>query len=390
MRIIMGAVMSLSPFSPGMAWNWLQHIVGFQKLGHDVYYVEEVKPGWCVDAQGRKCDFEHSVNRDRFLAIMKQFGLRNRACQIYNRGEATCGLSVSTMTSVAKDADLLINMSGHIKTDFVVENVRRRVYVDQDPVYTQIWRAEYGKELDFSRHDIFFTVGLNIGSPYSSVPDCGIKWHYTLPPVVLEYWPFVINRTCKRLTTIASWTDYGDLCYQGEWYGSKCEEFRRFAELPRRVNQEFEIALKSYLEEDGGIQLLRSNGWLLGRADRIADLPGYRSYIERSRGEIGIAKNAYVKGRSGWFSDRSAHYLASGKPVLHQSTGMERSLPTGRGLLTFRTMDEAVAAIDAVNRSYEDHCRAAREFAEEYLDHRKVLPKMLDLCMSDQIERSPG
>ncbi|MBI2953242.1 MAG: glycosyltransferase family 1 protein [Chloroflexi bacterium] len=386
MKIILGAVISLTPFSPGMAWNWIHHALGFRKLGHDVYYVEEVKPGWCVDAQGRQCDFEHSVNRELFQTIMKRFGLMERACQLYNSGEATHGLSLSTLMTLAKDADLLINMSGHVKTDFVLSQARRRIYVDQDPVYTQLWRAEYGKELDFGKHDIFFTVGLNIGTPYTSIPDCDTKWHHTLPPVVLEHWPFYIDRTCRRFTTVASWTDYPDLCYRGEWYGSKYEEFKRFAALPRRVDQEFEIALKSYRGDDEGIQLLRSNGWLLSEAGRVADLSNYRSYIAQSRGEIGIAKNAYVKGRSGWFSDRSAHYLAAGKPVLHQSTGLERCLPTGRGLFAFGTMDEAVAAIEAINQDYEAHCRAAREFAEEYLDYRKILPRMLDLCTAQQLK----
>jgi hypothetical protein len=134
--------------------------------------------------------------------------------------------------------------------------------------------------------------------------------------------------------------------------------------------------------DEADIRLLKDNGWVLTEASLIADLSSYQRYIARSRAEIGIAKNAYVKGCSGWFSDRAAHYLASGKPVLAQSTGFERCVPTGRGLLTFRNMEEAVAGVEEINRDYEAHCRAAREFAEEYLDYRKVLPEMLELCMA--------
>ena len=382
MKIIVGAVISLSPYSPGIAWDWLQCTLGFQKLGHDVYYIEEVEPDWCIDAQGQKSDLEHSVNREMFYKTMDRFGLMDRACQIYNCGEATFGLSLNSLTDVAKEADVLINMSGHIKADFILTNVKRRVYVDQDPVYTQVWHAEYGVDLGFGKHDVFFTMGLNIGTPYSSIPDCGVKWHHILPPVVLEYWPVNIDASCRLFTTIASWSGYSDLCYQGEWYRSKYEEFQRFAELPRKVPQELEIILKSYRGEDPGIRLLKDNGWLLSDATQINDLSSYQNYIARSRAEIGIAQNAYVKGHSGWFSDRASHYLASGKPVLAQSTGFERYLPTGRGLLSFSTLEEAIAGIEAINCEYEGHCLAAREFAEEYLDYRKVLPTMLKLCIA--------
>jgi hypothetical protein len=237
-------------------------------------------------------------------------------------------------------------------------------------------------------HDVFFSVGLNIGTPESPIPDCGIEWHHTLPPVVLDDWPVQVDPSCKRFTTIASWSGYGDLCHKGEWYRSKYEEFKRFAQLPHHIDQEFEVALKAYRDDDAGIRLLRANGWHLSSTSDLADLSGYQQYIARSRGEIGIAKHAYVKGRSGWFSDRAAHYLAAGKPVLAQSTGFERHLPTGSGLLTFRDMEEAVAGIESINRNYEGHCRAAQAFAEDYLDYRKVLPKMLAVCTAG--ERAAG
>jgi Glycosyl transferases group 1 len=380
MKIIVCAVISRYPYLPGSVWNRIHRILGFQKLGHEVFFVEETGPLGCVDVHGQQCDFERSINRELFQATMQRFGLMDRACQIYNRGEATFGLSLESLVALSKEADLLINMSGHVSTELILNNVKRRVYVDEDPVYTQLWYAEYGEDLNFKMHDIFFSVGLNIGTSYTTIPDCGITWHRILPPVMLEYWPFHIDSSCKRFTTIASWIEFGDLCYRGEWYRSKSEEFKNFARLPGQVRQELEIALQGGRQEDAGIRLLRDNGWILSEASQITDLSRYQAYIARSRAEISIAKNAYVKGCSGWFSDRSSHYLAAGKPVLAQSTGIEHWLPTGRGILTFTSLEEAAAGIEKINQDYAAHCRAAREFAAEYLDYRKVLPQMLELC----------
>jgi len=381
LKIVVGSVFSLPPFSPGISWDWIHLVLGLRALGHDVYFVEEVEPRWCRDAQGEPCSFEDSVNREYFLAAMKRFGLLDRACQLFDGGERSAGLGVRELTERLAGADLLINISGHVKTDWVLGAAGRRAYFDQDPVFTQLWIAEYGAELNFGPDDVLLTVGLNIGTPHSPVPDCGLRWHQCLPAVMLEHWRPDFDRECDRFTTIASWGSYSALEYQGSWYGSKREEFRRFADLPRLVDQELEVALKSP-PDDPDAALLARRGWNLVDAGRIDTLAKYQDYVAGSRAEIGIAKEAYVKGNSGWFSDRAAHYLASGKPVLAQSTGIERCLPTGRGLLTFTTPAEAAAAIEEVNRDYRAHCHAAREFAAEFLDHRKVLPEMVELAMS--------
>lgn len=382
MRIIVGGVLSLSPFGPGTAWHHIHYADGFRRLGHDVYYVEQVEPHWCTDADGRTCPFEHSANRGLFRSVMERFGFTDKASQIYNAGESVCGLPLDALLAAARDADLLVNISGHVKLDSILSGVRRRVYVDEDPVYTQLWRAEYGEDLGLGRHEVFFSQGLNMGTSATPIPDIGVRWHPLLPLLVAEHWPVRIDRSCRRFTTIASWGGFTDVHYRGEWYASKYAEFLRFAELPRRVDQELAIAMRRHSEDDRRIQLLRANGWILTEGIRIRDLAGYQAYIGESRAEIGVAKNAYAKACSGWLGDRAGHYLASGKPVLAQSTGFERHLPTGRGLLSFSTLEDAVAGIESINGDYEAHCRSARELAEEYLDYRRVLPRMLEICMA--------
>jgi hypothetical protein len=385
MKIVIGAVISRYPYVPGSVWNRIQRLLGFQRLGHEVFFIEEISPLRCVDASGQPCAFDRSINRKLFQATMNRFEMMDKACQIYNRGEDFFGISRHELIATCREADLLINMSGHVWTELVLENVKRRVFVDEDPVYTQLWHSEYGADQNLSRHHIFFSVGLNIGTPFCPIPACGVKWHHFLPPTVLDIWPSHFNASCKRFSTIAAWSEFGDLCYQSKWYRSKVHEFERFAPLPKLASQEMEVCLRRSCKEESNIQFLRDNGWIVTESGQAADLTSYQKLIAGSRAEIGIAKNAYVESRSGWFSDRSAHYLASGKPVLAQSTAIEHALPTGRGLLTFENLEEAVAGVETINSNYEIHCRAARAFAEEFLDYRKVLPQMLEVCMSKEL-----
>jgi hypothetical protein len=382
MKIIVGGVISLPPFSPGTAWDRLHYVLGFRALGHDVCFVEDVEPDWCVDSSGRTCEFERSVNRARFCATMSEHDLLSSSCQLYNGGEKTAGLDLESLGDWLEGADLLVNISGHVRTELVLGAVKVRLYLDQDPVYTQLWRSEYGADLALDDHDLLFTVGGNIGTPDSAVPDCGRSWHHCLPPVVLEQWPCGVAPPSGRFTTVASWGRYEDLSYRGDSYSSKREQFRRFAELPQRVEQELELTLAAGTGDDPDVGLLREGGWMVKDAAELDSLASYRSYIARSRAEIGIAKGAYVTGRAGWLGDRSAHYLASGRPVLAQSTGLGRSLPVGEGLLTFNDIDEAIAGIEEINGDYELHRKAASELAERFLDARIVLAAMLEVAAS--------
>jgi hypothetical protein len=366
-----------------MVWNWMHTVIGLQKLGHTVTFVEEIKPKWIAPIAGGRSDYGTSRNRQYFRSTMKRFGLDGTSCQSYNRGEATTGLSYAQLLRVALKSDLLLNMSGHIEDEAILQNVGRRVYVDQDPVYTQLWISEYGVDLQLSSHDSVMTVGLNIGTPWSHIPDAGLHWHHMLPPVVPALWQCQPNASSREFTTVASWSTYGDLQYRGRWYRSKYDEFNRFSELPRHTDQPLAAYLKDFSEGDPDIRRLRQGGWVVERFPNDGDPDHYQSFLNASRAEIGIAKGAYVHGNSGWFGDRWAHYLIAGKPVLAQSTGFERILPVGNGLLSFATMEEAVAGVEAINSDYETHCRAARELAEEYLSYEVVLPRLVAEVMSD-------
>lgn len=377
-RILFSAGLSAPPQSPGSVLHRLHYLRGLADLGHDVYFVEETYRGGCVDASGTPCPLDRSVNARSFARTMESIGFEDRSCLMYEGGRATHGLSLEALTAVARDADLVVNMSGHLSDGPVLRGPRTRLYLDSDPVYTQIWHAAYGTDLGFGHHDVFATRGTNVGTPRSPVPGCSVDWIHTLPPVVLSD-DWTEPAPGGAYTTVASWDVFGDVELDGEWYGSRRTELERFASLPSLCDVPFEMRVKAYEHQDEGtVALLRTGGWTVGPSSEVGDVGAYLSYVRASRGEIGIAKNAYVKGRSGWFSERSAEYLAAGRPVMAQSTGFESCLPTGVGLLSFSTLEEAVAAVRAVEADPAKHARRAREIAESHLSHRVVLPALLD------------
>ena len=384
MKIVVGSVVSRYPLVAGSVVNRVNFLVGLRRLGHEVFLVEEIDAGNCVGVDGAPIDYERSAERALFLELVDAFGLSGRACQIANGGRASAGATVGDFLTETKGA-LLINMSGHVTSDAVLANAGRRVYVDQDPVYTQLWRAEYGEDLNFDAHDVFLTVGLNIGTPRSPIPDAGRTWHPLLPVIVPELWTASRPPTNvpARFTTVASWSGYGDLEYRGQRFGTKHETFTAFADLPTLTGQSFEVALKSHREDDPGIARLRGGGWTISPGRELSTIERYRDFIRGSTAEIGVAKGAYVRGASGWFSDRAAHYLASGRPVLAQATGFERVLPTGEGVVSFETLDDAVAGAERIRADPVAHSDAALAFVREHLDYRAVLPEILERCMDE-------
>jgi hypothetical protein len=278
--------------------------------------------------------------------------------------------------SLCGDAALLINLCGALKDNELLRRIQRRAYFDLDPGFTQIWAHEW--DMDLNKHNLFFTVGLNVGQSDFGIPLRGIEWQTFMPPVALEYWPAQTDTNAKNFTTIGQWRGQYAV-WKDEMYGPKCDEFLKFVELPRKTPQPIELALLIHETETDDLAVLRTNNWrLVNPHEAACGRDGFRSYIQRSRAEFSVAKHGYVKTRSGWLSDRTVCYLASGRPVLVQDTGLGKHLPTGKGLLTFTTLEEAVRGIESINADYAAHSAAARKLAEEKFAAPKVLQSILD------------
>jgi hypothetical protein len=296
---------------------------------------------------------------------------------IFKRGQATHGMAFEEIVRIAKSSDLLLIIGGRLRVPEIVENAGSVAYIDQNPAKTQVYDSEYGVDYGFDDYDHFFTMGLNIGSAACELPTRDRAWHGIFPPVMLPLWPETTNDGCGTFTTISTWAGRHTFNYKGRFSGEKADQWRQFAGLPSKTGQALEIALSFEPHYEPDVRLLRDNCWRLSDAGQLNSLGDYKRYIAGSRAEFSVANNRYVEFKTGWFSDRSARYLAAGKPVLVQSTGIEDHLPTGKGLLTFSTMEEAIDGIEAINRDYPDHCRAARALAKDYFDSTRVLSRML-------------
>ena len=380
MRVLLGLSLSQPPYSPGKILHRQQWISGLQRLGCEVLVMEELESGLCYDAQGRRVDFRDSANAELFGLVAGELGIEENSTLLVD-GVTAIGRSIDEFFRRSPKIDLLLNWSGHLKTPSIFEKTERSVYLDLDPVFTQLWHSVYGVDLGFGRHDSFVSVGLNIGTRATDIPDCGIEWNHTLPPVLLDSWKVEAPRADAPFTTIASLRSYPDLSFRGVNLGSKLDELSRIAPLPQKVSERFELALSFFTASPPEIQSLVSAGWSVSDAAKLTDPTRYRRFIAESKGEIGLVQSAYRVAKSGWFSDRWSHYLASGRPVVAAATGFEQHLPCGEGLLKFDTVAEAAEAVAAVSRDLSRHSRAARAFAEEFLDSNRVLTRLLDRCL---------
>ena len=357
----------------------MAYLSGLQRLGHEVYLMEHVGANRCVDSQGQKVPFESWQGRCHFEQVAKAYDIWPRCCLVYKGGEATYGMPFSDAVKVAQRCDLLFTRSGEIdKAPEIFQNARQRAYFDGNPGSTQVSYQQCGSYEALDQYDHLFTLGLNIGAPSCPIPTRRRRWHAMVRPVFLPMWPRCSDLDRQCFTTISTWKGRGTFAWQGSQSGEKSDNWLKFLDLPKRIAQRMEVALKmETADQQADRALFEENGWRLTEPTELRYFDDYRNYIRQSRGEFSVAHNRYVEFSTGWFSDRSACYLASSRPVLVQSTGIEKHLPTGKGLLTFSTMEEAVAGIEAINRDYPAHCQAAREIAEEFFDSDKVLTKVL-------------
>jgi hypothetical protein len=371
----------------GATWDYLQYVLGFKRLGHHVYYLEDTGR-WTWDV-ARDAFSDDARSNAAYLAkwiaaldpeLAHNWALRDVHGKYY-------GLSQAEVARLCHDVDVFINYSGScvLRDEYLA--CRTKVYLDSDPLYNQAGILDYVHgtadqqtrwRVDSMRqHDKFVSFGESIGKPYCSIPTALFAWQPTRQPIVLDCWatPGAVVRDVW--TTVMSWQpDDGSVVVNGMLYGGKNAEFGKFINLPGRTPQTLELAI------GGGsapVDVLRQNGWHVINAYTVSHDPWkYREYVRTSKAELSVAKQAYVATRSGWFSCRSACYLAAGKPVVVQDTGFSEHIPTSEGLLAFSTEDEALDAIERVNRDYQHHARAASRLAREHFDSDRVLQTLLE------------
>jgi hypothetical protein len=378
--IVAGAIAN-KPCNGGEAWVRLSWILGLRRLGFEVYFAEVLNASSCVDRAGRPAPPEESINRLHLERVLGDFGLTRTTALLNEQGERLYGLDVRELGEVAADADVLFDLSGHLGGMAIEVQSRRRVYVDLDPGFTQTWDADPSLPFTLSGYDRYVTVGLNVGTVGCTVPVGGAEWIPTLPPVVLDEWPTspVSDGAC-RFTTVATWrSPFGPIEIGGSLLGLKHHEFRRLIDLPGRApDAQFELALDIHPGDAMDRRALEARGWRIVSPRKVAATThDFRDYVRGSSAEFSVAQPAYTQSASGWFSDRTAAYLASGRPALVQDTGIGSSLPGGEGLLTFSSPSEAAAGALRIAADPPGHAQAARRIAEESLDSDVVLGRLL-------------
>jgi len=378
-RIVVFGILFWYPLA-GVTFQFLHFLLGLRRLGYDPYYIEDCAR-WIYDPRINDISPDVTGNIATVLPALKAHGLADRwAFRGTYPGGKCYGMTEQQILRLYREADAMLNVTG--AQDLRPEHLAcpRRVYLETDPVAAQIRIAQGRRETinALSVHHIHFSYGENFGAPDCRVPLERFHWIPTRQPVLLDFWRNGAAANGRPYTTIATWKNKGkDIQYQGEkYYWSKNREFLKFIDLPRRRTVPFELAVG----REGNVQhILQKNGWAWTDSVKLSsDLEHYRAYILGSRGEFTVAKDQNIRLRSGWFSDRSACYLAAGRPVITQETGFSNCLPTGRGLFAFETMDDILTAVDAIESDYVGNCRAARDIAREYFAAEKVLGKLME------------
>ena len=374
MRILFAGIIARYPFG-GVTWCSLMYLLGLRALGHEVFYIEDT--GECVyDPVQNKIATDPEYGTTYIHDALSPFGLGER-WSFVNYDGSYHGATAAAVRDYAASADLFINLSGSSwfwRDEYA--RIPHKVFIDSDPAFTQLaiakgvtWYVEF-----FQRFDRLFTFGANIGTPASDIPVGAFTWHKTWQPITLDDWVTDGNRHAPvvprdRFTSVMTWQieSFADVG------GNKDQEFVKFVDLPSKTPQRFELAI------NGPQRLLRERGWETVDAMAVSRTPSaYRDFIQSSKAEFGVAKHTYVVNRSGWFSDRTECYLASGRPALVQNTGWTAHLPSGEGLLAFSTPEEALAGIDRINADYDRHARRALEIAREHFDASRLLRQLLE------------
>jgi hypothetical protein len=382
LRIVVLGYVVRAPLA-GLAWHYLQYVLGLVRLGHEVLFVEDSDdyPS-CYNPQTLAFGNDPGYGLQFLSDSLTALDLPARWAYYDAHLKTWHGPGAARVHETLKSADLCLNVSGVNPLRPWFMEIPVRALIDTDPAFTQIRHLENTDSLARAeRHTVFFTFGEEISAGRALVPDDGLPWQPTRQPILLTAWPVTPGHTEGRFTSVLIWEAYPALEYNGRRYGAKSDSFTQFLALPAKTGPIFELAFGSRTAPG---RLVSDHGWTLVNPLPISrTLDTYRRFLQASKAEFSIAKHGYVVSRSGWFSERSAAYLASGRPVVAQDTGFSHWLPTGEGVVPFVTLDEAASAIASVNGRYENHCRAARGLAEAFFDSDTVLAHLVERAMSD-------
>ena len=361
----------------GIAWHYLQYVAGLSRLGHDVFFVEDsVDYPSCYDPVRNVTDADPTYGLAFAARSFECLGLEQRWAYYDAHQDRWFGPAGQSAHALCETADVVLNVSGVNPIRRWTANVPTRVLVDTDPGFTQIRHlTEPTARARANQHTAFLSFGENIGRPGCAVPDDGFPWLPTRQPVVMDAWRLSCGSRHHPLTTVMQWDSYRSQTHDGVRYGMKADSFGPYLDLPARTGETFTIAL-------GGSRAIQESladhGWTIVDSRLPTSDPWtYQNFIAQSKAEFSVAKHGYVVGQTGWFSERSAAYLASGRPVVGQDTGFTRWLHADGGVLAFTNLEEAVEQVETLNRSYERQCAAARDVAHEYFDSDKVLSDLL-------------
>jgi hypothetical protein len=358
----------------------MQYLLGLRKLGHEVYYLEDVgetAKTWNWDT--KEWTIDPSWPSQYVQSCLEPVGLGDR--WIYRVQDISRGMATDRFQEICAEADLFIMRAvplWHWRTEYDLP--RRRVFVDVDPGFTQfkLARGNAGLAAVLSRCDHLFTLAERINHPDCTIPTAGYHWHPTRPPVSVDHWPWADDGSADEFSTIMRWRGFHDVKYQGALYGQKDLEFPKFLELPTLSSERFCIAALG-----ANFEPLSQAGWRVLEGHAATRTPtDYSSFIRQSRAEFSVAKQTYHVTRSGWFSDRSVCYLASGRPIVIQDTGLGDCVPTGKGIRCFRDVSEAVEAVTQISACYEEHRCDARQLAETTFNSDTLLPDLVDVASS--------
>lgn len=379
-KVIVWGYLASYPFG-GMTWQVLHYLVGLRNLGFDVWYVED------TDAEVRDPETlwgssNYAANVEFLKRQMESVDLADRWVfrppGIYDF--CLGAVDIDGLASLYQDADAVINLCGSHELRAEHDQISCLVYLETDPVPKQVAVANGDLETmsDLERYHYLFTYGENIGADDCLVPVEHFTWHATRPPVIVDWWQPQGNLSAaKTFTTVTSWTHtWNDVTWQDErWRWSKHYEFRKFQALAQHCAMPLELAVVGISDDEA--DQFRASGWHLRASSEVSDPDVYREYIRGSLGEFTVAKEQYVRPRTGWFSDRSVCYLAAGRPVVTQETGFSKFLPCGEGLLPFLTEEDVIAALESIAGDYERHSAAALKIARENFDANDVLHRLM-------------